>query len=241
MNGEETGIDCGGPDCPVCPSCEDGIQNGDETGVDCGGSCTLCACEEGENFILNLVPDEYPEEVTWEITQEDVVVASGGGYGVQHIGASIEEVICLAEGCYEFAIYDAYGDGICCSAGFGSYILGTEEDFIFSGGNYTISETTEFCVGDQPTHIQSSKSNIELSVFPNPTTTSVWIQWEGKMEAKSMSIDILNYTGQIMKSIPLDNAQGRQSISLEGLASGVYFIDLKAEGRRVASRRVVKL
>jgi len=49
MNGEETGIDCGGPDCPVCPTCSDGIQNGDETGIDCGGTtCDICAtCDDG--------------------------------------------------------------------------------------------------------------------------------------------------------------------------------------------------
>jgi hypothetical protein len=41
----ETGIDCGGPDCAVCASanpCENGIQDGTETGVDCGGSCPPC-------------------------------------------------------------------------------------------------------------------------------------------------------------------------------------------------------
>ncbi|MEM9847597.1 MAG: fibronectin type III domain-containing protein [Bacteroidota bacterium] len=44
QNGDETGVDCGGSDCPPCdtPTCEDGIQNGDETGVDCGGSCEPC-------------------------------------------------------------------------------------------------------------------------------------------------------------------------------------------------------
>ncbi len=43
QNGDETGIDCGGSDCPVCPTCDDGIQNGDETGIDCGGSsCDAC-------------------------------------------------------------------------------------------------------------------------------------------------------------------------------------------------------
>jgi len=45
QNGEETGIDCGGPECGACPTCTDGVQNGDETGVDCGGSCS--ACTEG--------------------------------------------------------------------------------------------------------------------------------------------------------------------------------------------------
>lgn len=42
MNGNETGIDCGG-ECAACATCTDGIMNGDETGVDCGGSCSACA------------------------------------------------------------------------------------------------------------------------------------------------------------------------------------------------------
>ncbi|MCB9303709.1 MAG: T9SS type A sorting domain-containing protein [Lewinellaceae bacterium] len=52
QNGQETGVDCGGPDCPACPpgsTCNDGIQNGQETGVDCGGpSCPPCfSCNDG--------------------------------------------------------------------------------------------------------------------------------------------------------------------------------------------------
>ncbi|MEM6697125.1 MAG: fibronectin type III domain-containing protein [Bacteroidota bacterium] len=53
MNGDETGVDCGGTDCPACPepTCDDGIQNGDEEGVDCGGSncapCEVPTCDDG--------------------------------------------------------------------------------------------------------------------------------------------------------------------------------------------------
>lgn len=45
QNGSETGVDCGGPDCPPCAAtCSDGIMNGSETGVDCGGpDCPPCA------------------------------------------------------------------------------------------------------------------------------------------------------------------------------------------------------
>src|SRR5690606_40976706 len=48
-NGGETGVDCGGPNCPACPTCNDGIQNGGETGVDCGGpNCPACpTCNDG--------------------------------------------------------------------------------------------------------------------------------------------------------------------------------------------------
>ena len=48
QNGDETGVDCGGSNCPDCPTCDDGVQNGDETGVDCGGSCDACpTCDDG--------------------------------------------------------------------------------------------------------------------------------------------------------------------------------------------------
>lgn len=66
-NGEESHVDCGGPDCPPCanglgcseaddcasgvcgsgfcliPTCSDGVANGDEIDVDCGGGCGLCS------------------------------------------------------------------------------------------------------------------------------------------------------------------------------------------------------
>ncbi|MDQ3015184.1 MAG: hypothetical protein M3R25_00440, partial [Bacteroidota bacterium] len=69
LNGDETGIDCGGTLCQPCPeipgcmnplaynynpaatvdngsceTCTDGIMNGDETGMDCGGSTCAASC-----------------------------------------------------------------------------------------------------------------------------------------------------------------------------------------------------
>ena len=49
QNGTETGIDCGGDECPVCPTCDDGIQNGTETGIDCGGDCAVCETTVAED------------------------------------------------------------------------------------------------------------------------------------------------------------------------------------------------
>ena len=52
QNGDETGVDCGGLDCPACPTCNDGIQNGNETGVDCGGDCAPCGNGGGSQELL---------------------------------------------------------------------------------------------------------------------------------------------------------------------------------------------
>ncbi|HRO73594.1 MAG TPA: T9SS type A sorting domain-containing protein, partial [Saprospiraceae bacterium] len=46
-------IDCGGPNCPPCPTCSDGIKNGQETGIDCGGpNCPPCKIENGSETTL---------------------------------------------------------------------------------------------------------------------------------------------------------------------------------------------
>ncbi|MDC3959620.1 proprotein convertase P-domain-containing protein [Polyangium jinanense] len=72
MNGSETDIDCGGPDCTPCddtracleasdcksgvctgnacaaPACDDTVKNGEETDADCGGpTCSPCGPEKG--------------------------------------------------------------------------------------------------------------------------------------------------------------------------------------------------
>ncbi|MCB9295392.1 MAG: hypothetical protein H6559_20050 [Lewinellaceae bacterium] len=118
QNGDETGVDCGGSSCPACPTCSDGVQNGDETGVDCGGSsCPVCPCFDNP-VTLTIVLDNYPEETSWEIRNaSNTVVASGGTYGSSPDGSTVVENACLPDGCYDFIIYDSYGDGICCAYG----------------------------------------------------------------------------------------------------------------------------
>ncbi|GJM35707.1 MAG: hypothetical protein DHS20C18_47080 [Saprospiraceae bacterium] len=137
---------CGGP----APTCTDGIQNGQETGVDCGGpSCPPCSSSCDDNAVsvtINL--DNYPEETSWQITNSGgSVVASGGTYGSQPDGSTVVENLCLVDGCYDFTIFDAYGDGICCGYGSGSYSVTGPSGTVASGGSFGSSETTNFCFG----------------------------------------------------------------------------------------------
>ncbi len=84
QNGAETGIDCGGPDCPACPTCSDGIQNGDETDVDCGGTnCPSCIvpypyCETFEDGGNNPWTQSITDDFDWTINSGSTVSASTG-------------------------------------------------------------------------------------------------------------------------------------------------------------------
>lgn len=156
QNGDETGIDCGGSSCAPCtvdPTCDDGIQNGDETGIDCGGSsCAPCqtACTDNE-VTLTITFDNYPEETSWSlVTDGGATIASQNYTNAQADGSTITETFCLPDDCYTFTINDAYGDGMCCSFGNGSYTLTGPNGEIKSGGSFTSSEGTDFCFGNTP-------------------------------------------------------------------------------------------
>jgi hypothetical protein len=134
---------------PVTPTCDDGIQNGDETGVDCGGSsCTPCPCNDA-NLTLTITLDNYPEETSWTVIDGGgATVASGGTYASQPDGSTVTESIALGSGDYTFTISDAFGDGICCAYGNGSYTLSDGTGAVIaSGASFGSSESTTFCTG----------------------------------------------------------------------------------------------
>jgi hypothetical protein len=66
------------------------------------GSCIVCA--EGESYItIEVGGGSFASEVSWELQDEDGVVAISGG-------APYEESQCIAEGCYQFEMFDSFGD-----------------------------------------------------------------------------------------------------------------------------------
>ncbi|MEM6271757.1 MAG: S8 family serine peptidase [Bacteroidota bacterium] len=114
----------------------------DDLRLNSGGSGGGCNDNE---VTLTLTLDNYPGETTWEVSNGSSVVASGGPYTTA--GATETVNLCLVDGCYDFTINDSYGDGICCSFGNGSYSLDGGGNNYASGGSFTSSETTNFCVG----------------------------------------------------------------------------------------------
>ncbi len=134
------------------PTCSDGIQNGNETGVDCGGSdCPDCptSCNDTE-ATLTILTDNYPGETTWTLKDASgATLYSGGPYSSQ--GQTITEIFCLVDGCYDFTINDSYGDGICCGYGQGSYDVSIAGQSVASGGQFNSTETVNFCAGSGAT------------------------------------------------------------------------------------------
>ena len=112
-----------------------------------GRSQVLNFLPDGALITLNLTLDDFPEETTWALLDDnDVAIFSGGPY--QNEGGLISETWCLdPDACYVFSIQDAYGDGICCGEGNGSYEIITDTGIILanSSGNFGSEEELAFC------------------------------------------------------------------------------------------------
>lgn len=83
---------------------------------------------------LELTTDAYGAETYWEITTSaGNLLYNGGNSGIfdntvaegayENNTTYTQELLLPADDCYDFTIYDAFGDGICCTLGEGSYKL----------------------------------------------------------------------------------------------------------------------
>ncbi len=185
------------------------------------------------NVSLSITFDNYPEETSWEIKNSSgTVVASGGTYGSEPDGSTLNIAVgCLPAGCYDLIFYDTYGDGMCCNYGNGSYTLTNTDSgsTLATGGSFTSSQTTNFCL-TSPTAVpqtfvtqqESTEGNLSTRLYPNPVNGDI-LRIRTTMENVIYSIS--NVMGQqVAKGHLKDN-----EIQVGNLVSGVYTIRLTNE------------
>jgi subtilisin family serine protease len=166
----------------------------------------------GSNSVtLSITFDNYPEETSWDIKDGGgATVASGGTYGSQADGSTLVIPLCLADGCFDFTIYDVYGDGICCGFGNGSYTL-TEDasaTVLANGGSFTYSEITNFCVPI------NTGSNVDVSI-----SSSIDVSCNGLANGSATA----SGTGG-NGSITYSWSNGVSGTTASGLAAGTYTV-----------------
>ncbi len=101
-----------------------------------------------EDVNLSITFDNYPEDISWVINDDaGTTVASGGNYGTNPDGSTINISNCLEDGCYDFILTDSYGDGLCCAYGNGSWSIANADGTVYgSGAQFTTTETASFCI-----------------------------------------------------------------------------------------------
>ena len=188
---------------------------------------------ETSTVTLDLVTDNYGSETTWEFTDSSGnIVAQGGGYSNNNTSSS-EIEIPSADECYTFTINDAYGDGICCQYGTGSYSISDDSgNVIFSGGEFGSTESTTFRVGESLS--LNSFMDENLKIFPNPSNGVFTI----KTTLTNSSYKVHNLIGQTIKSGFINN--GTNSIDIRNSIDGIYFITIESKNGEKIGYKLIK-
>lgn len=114
-----------------------------------GMQVTYTALQNAYASTVSITLDDFGGDITWEIRDENEnVVAQGGPYANDQEGTIHNSELCLPEGCYQFTIFDAAGNGLCCQHGQGSYkIRDGEGNVLISGAQFSDQSAHAFCLG----------------------------------------------------------------------------------------------
>lgn len=175
------------------------------------------------NVTITINFDNYPEETSWQITNDNnVVLFSGGTYQNETDGSTINVDVCLPVGCYDFTIFDSEDDGLCCNYGQGEYqVTDQMNQVLASGDSFGASESTNICI---VTSVEENASN-KFTIYPNPSNEVVRITSSGIMN----EIRISDVTGRLTKLINTNSKVA--SIDTSAYPDGVYWVSvITAEG-----------
>ena len=177
----------------------------------------------GKVLQLTIHTDNNPQETTWAVTKISTgeIVLQGGPYDTPNHNYT-ETLEIISDGCYDFTIYDAGGDGL--TNGQGLYGLKAGSTTLFSGGGFADFESNEFSY--EVTADVEEDLDQAITVYPNPTSNILNIiccQGEQK-------VTIFNMAGQRIYESMCD---GELQIDMKAYGAGVYAIQIGNETQRI--------
>lgn len=174
----------------------------------------------GKVLKLSIRTDDNPQETTWKITNllTGEVVLEGGPFE-QPNTMYTETLEITGDGCYDFTIYDAGGNGL----DGGVYGLKAGSTTIFSGNSFGDSESNEFSY-EVAANVEDDFGH-NTSIYPNPTDGMLNIISEGEQ-----NVTIYNMIGQrIFEGVCVKTMQ----IDMKHFCAGVYTVKVGNETQRV--------
>lgn len=206
------------------------VSNGEPVDIiintDCWGYETYWEIEDASS---NVVASGGNEEFVMPGGTES---ASGGDDGAYGDEMTITTTVCLAQGCYDFTIYDDFGDGLLGTASGcdidGSYTIedgsGTELAAIQTV-NFGNSETNPFCVGESSSAGLNELNQQTLSIYPNPNNGSFTIQLS-QDAGEEYQIRMLDLSGR--EVYVATETAAMTELQLEGLSTGTYMLHIQS-------------
>lgn len=169
---------------------------------------------------LSIRTDANPQETTWKVTNMATgqVVLEGGPYETANTLYN-ETLEINGDGCYDFTIYDAGGNGF----DGGLYGLKAGSTTLFSGNKFGDSESNEFSY--EVAEATEELTDAAMVIFPNPTSGLVTIVCEGEQ-----NVVVYNMAGQrVFEGV----SDAYLQIDMKAFGTGIYAVKVGEETQRI--------
>jgi len=196
---------------------------------------------------LELALDAYPDEVSWEIRNEnDSVIFSDGNFEVAYEYFNLSYVL-PQSGCYTFELFDTQGDGLHGSqyGGFdGScYLRSIDESgnstavLYANDGSYNFDSTSESVVFEAGSPLRSEELIVHTTeIFPNPVSDELRLRWQDSNRDLKV-IGIFDVSGKHLQEF--NCSSDNYTIDCSELKNGLYTLLVNSGGIIWSSRIVV--
>ena len=171
---------------------------------------------------LTIHTDNHPQETTWQVKNMATgeIVQQGGPYDQANHNFT-ETLEITGDGCYDFTIFDAGGDGL--NDGNGFYGLRAGNSTLFSGSAFGYSESNEFLY--EVSEDVAENLAEAVNVYPNPVSGMLNIVCEGKQ-----NVTLYNMSGQrVFEGV----ADGCLKIDTKPFGAGVYAVTVGDKTMRI--------
>ncbi|MCD4791695.1 MAG: T9SS type A sorting domain-containing protein [Bacteroidales bacterium] len=168
------------------------------------------------NVQLELEPGSWGFEISWELTDTDETVMYSG----EGSNGYTEELFELdLNNCYNFVLYDSYGNGF--NSGGYCKLSGTDDiEIRYIEGDFGYSEIVPF----KPTTISEIKNNTKyITIYPNPANKNIIINSSDKF---LNNVNITDISGKEVHSFITNNKHKKIHIDITSLSSGIYFVNI---------------
>ncbi len=125
---------------------------------------------------------------------------------------------------------DSLGRSVEISNNEDRFLIGSPNADFEGNENYGLTRVFEF----EDLGIDEISSNYDISFSPNPVDNQLRIAVDEELSIDSVSI--FNAQGISVKKINFDNQKNIQSINLESLSSGIYFLQIHSENGRLNAK-----
>jgi hypothetical protein len=181
------------------------------------GTVNFNKSPEGTNSLtLEIQPDDFGSEITWNIKNSaGTTITSGGPYTDGDTTLISLPITLPADNCYTFNIIDGYGDGLTDPTNGYATLTDSNSLVIFNtNGNYGTGTSQNFATGAFLGTNDDFEMN-SISLYPNPTTGIV------KISSKTaVDVTITDVTGKVVYTAKQINDEN--AINLSALQSGIY-------------------